>query len=89
MSLVQRYLGDRAKQNRADDAEQQLQTKYYDGKSNRFTFSGFVDAHKDCHQEIAKHGERELTNLQKVQFLLEGITDPSLAAHKAVIYSTA
>jgi hypothetical protein len=72
LSLQQRYVGDRAREFNAEEAEAELRTRYYNGKSARHTFKSFVDMHKRCHQIIKRDGEVELTGRQKVHYLIRG-----------------
>jgi hypothetical protein len=88
MSLMQRYLGDRAKSTRVREAKRELMKRFYNGKSNRFTFKDYIDGHKQLHQEIARYGERSLTEREKVEYFIDGITATSLDPFKAVVASS-
>jgi hypothetical protein len=88
LALLQRYLGDRAKSTRVREAKKELARRFYNGKSTRYTFKDYVDGHKQLHQEIARYGERPLTEREKVEYFVDGITTSLLNPFKAVIASS-
>lgn len=86
IALTTRYLGDRQSSTIAESAEQELSSRFYNGKSSKFTLSKLIDIHKRCHDEIAQHGDGgALTATKKVKLLCKAIRDPRLRASCDII----
>lgn len=86
IALTTRYLGDRQSSTIAESAEQELNSRFYNGKSSKFPLSKLIDVHKRCHDDIAQHSDGgPLTATKKVKLLCKAIRDPRLRASCDII----
>ena len=57
----------------------------FNGKSKKFTFQSYIRAHTQAHNLITRDTQETLTETNKVDTFLNGISDPSLAAAVAAV----
>ena len=84
-------LGKNAIENRFSEAQEKIRTIVYSGEKSRWNWDRYVLEMKKCHEEryaLVIHGHADLTDREKVYYLIKGIKTPDLEATVTLIESS-
>jgi hypothetical protein len=77
IALTSHYLGDAKNEALRNAADNKILNTFYGGKKNRFNWTRYVPAHKECHNDLEATGTA-MPEDDKVRRLLMGIQTPNL-----------
>jgi hypothetical protein len=87
LAIKAHYLGESYSARIRAQADNIIETSYYDGKSRSFTFERYCEVLKSAFTDIETTGE-EVSETRKVRVLLHGIQDTRLSHAKSQVLAT-